>query len=140
MNSRNIAIALLSENLKTVKVRFKWSNGELSPKQYTYVSTIALEPGDEAVVNSPIGGYKVVVVEEVSGSLINPKADFDYKFIVQRVDKEADEARQEAIRALKFEINERERQRALKDLKKSLGLRKGDKLSRAVEAIRKNLI
>lgn len=140
MNTRNVAIALLSENLKTVKVRFKWSNGELSPKLYTYVSTIALEPGDEAVVNSPIGGYKVVVVEEVSDSLINPKADFDYKFIVQRVAKEEDEARQEAIRAVQFEINERERQRALKDLKKSLGLRKGDKLSKAVEAIRKNLI
>lgn len=140
MNTHNAAVALLSENLSTVLVRFKHSDGGLSPKQYSYVSTVELKAGDEAVVNSPFGGYKVVVVEEVRKTTIDFNADFNYKFIVQRVDKEADEARKATVEAIKFEINEQERQRALSKLKKSLGLKKDSPLAHAVATLRKNLI
>jgi hypothetical protein len=140
MNMHNAAVALLSEELIAVKVRFKWSNGELSPKQYSYVSTIDLQVGDEAVVNSPFGGYKVVVVEEVTTPGIHIDADFESKFIVQRVDKEADEARQKAVAELKRELSEQERQKALKKLKKAFGIKQDDRLSKIVKSLRKNLI
>jgi len=139
MNKHNAAVALLSENLTQVLVRFKHSDGNLSPKQYSYMSTIELNSGDEAVVNSPYGGYKVVVVEEVTTATIDIDSHFDYKFIVQRVDKEADEKRQELIKELTFELNEMERQKALKKLRKHLGLRKGDKLSKLVDVLREKL-
>ena len=64
------------------------------------------------IVNSPFGGYKVVVVEKVLAVTVDVEADFDYKFIVQRVDKEADEQRQQLIEELKFAINEKQRQQA----------------------------
>lgn len=139
MNTNNIAIALLSDNLKTVLVRFKHSDGNLSPKQYSYMSTIDLAPGDEAIVDSPFGGYKVVVVEEVTKKLVDLSADFDYKLIVQRVDVEANATRLKVIKELQDELIEHERQRALAEFKSYLGLKEGDKLSSLVELLRKNL-
>lgn len=139
MSNRNLAVALLSDNLLTVQVRFKHSDGNLSPKAYSYLSSIDLAPGDEAVVNSPFGGYKVVVVEAVRPAAIDLDVEYNYKLIVQRVDKEADEARNAAIEELQFEINERERQKALRKIKKQFGLTKDSRLSKMVEALKERL-
>ncbi len=118
-------IEALHSHYRTVRVRFKNSNGELSEKEYTYKVDNefgVLECGDSVIVDSPYGGLKVV---EISGTdefpNINLDSSISYKWIVDRVNTEAHRERlrkEEEATAIIQELQRRtERNKVLEELK-----------------------
>lgn len=92
---RNIA-ALLREDTYTVVVNFKIShweqklaqgrNMDIDRRGYTYVTHLPLEVGDEVIVHAS-GVLKVAEVVQVDDSVdIKPNADFQYSWVLAKVD------------------------------------------------------
>ena len=101
---RNIA-ALLRDDARTVRVAFnsEVKFPEKEPKLYTYITHLALVPGDYAVVPAR-GTWKVVDVIEVDESVqLEPNDTIRYSWVVCKVDMDAyrdNAAQNEQIEAL----------------------------------------
>lgn len=119
-------IASLTSTLKTVGVQYKDSNGNPFGKVYTYKTDLDLEVGAEVIVDAPSTGMTVVVVVEVHDfAEIDENANFNYKWIVGKVDFEAHEKRKEKEAELEKEFAvlraKAIKMRKIKELKEALG-------------------
>lgn len=115
MKNKHI-LTLLQENYTTVKVRFAEGNGKL----YTYKAPndLELKEFDIAVVYAS-GQYKVVTVMDVDVvPVLDLDAEYDYRWIVQKVDTDAYEERLERekqFEQLLLQIERKKQQRAIRD-------------------------
>lgn len=138
------AIALTLDTVTSVDVRFK----NTPDKSYTYLTTLDVEEGDTAIVDSPYGGYRPVDVIAVRPGLPTNilTAGYEYKFLVDVVNTTRYLDSQAAIENLREELarqqaeeKERARQEALAKAKADLGLDKNAALSGAVKTLRATL-
>lgn len=116
MNKNNVAVAMF-ENAKAVKVSFSPSNGT-----YTYMTLDDLTVGDSVIVDTPKAGLQVVTVvaTDVSWDI---DAQYNYKFIVGKVDLEQYTKINEAITEVRELIEQERRAAARKAMTEALGLK-----------------
>ena len=97
-----------------------------SSKTYSYKAALDLTVavGDSVVVDSPIDGLTLVTVVKIDDD-IDPEASFDYKWIVQRVDRAGydeqmalDRSRREELKQL---IAKRKKKQKIAELITELG-------------------
>lgn len=147
----NHIISLLQDQYQTIGVRFKDSRtGDPTEKEYTYKApdAMGLVVGDQVVVDSPFGGYVVVIVTRVDGfPNINANSSFTYKWVVQKVDttnyKAQIELEVKAFKLLQKARRNAARTQALDALKADLGLSISDasespELAEVLEALGAN--
>lgn len=113
----NIPVALI-EGLKAVTVVFNHP----SKAGYTYLSNFDVEVGDKVVVLPPNGVLTVVTVIGVEDTF-NIEANYEYKFLVAKVDMEGYEALQEAIEEVRDIVEREVRGSARKQIIDALGLK-----------------
>lgn len=139
MKNQLNAIALAFDNVQSVSIKFD-SYG----KSYTYLSLHNVAVDDLVIVDSP-SGYKVVTVVGVRNDLPLEllEADYEYKFIVQKVEVERNEMFKANLNVLRTHIankqklaKEAARQKALAKAKKQLGLDEDVALAEAVKILR----
>lgn len=97
MKDRNV-VALMDESANTVKVVFPEGNNS---KRYTFLTDQPFEVGDHAVVESwyTSSGMAIVEVVEVDDVPdIDPEANYEYRWLVQRVDKETHREREQRMK------------------------------------------
>jgi hypothetical protein len=116
MNKNNVAIAMI-EGAIAVNVTFEPSGGK-----YTYLSLQKLEVGDRVVVDTPRAGLTVVKVTAVDVGW-DIDANFNYKFIVSKVDMAQYEQLTQAIEEVKDIIEAQRREAARKSMMEHLGLK-----------------
>lgn len=130
-NVRNL-IAQMRDEVQTIAVQFKDCTGKGFGKHYTYKTTdLSIQAGDEVVVDAVSTGLTVVVVAEAHGMLkLDPDANFAYKWIVGKVDREQYEAflerEDEAAKELARLQQKAAKSDAVKMARKALGLKKGE--------------
>jgi hypothetical protein len=117
--NQNIALLSLGD-LYAVNVVYKNSAGEYVSKEYTYLSTQKIEPGTEVIVESPYSGMVVVRVASCALSDFDVFAEYEYKFVVQVVDRKAHDKTKNLIRKLKDQmraaVHRKQHKQILKDL------------------------
>jgi hypothetical protein len=92
INSNLIALLQARKGMITADVRItNSSNTTMRSKERTYTykvpTTLDLEKGDVVVVQVGVDGLVIGRVAEVHDvAMIDPEAEFDYRWIVQRVD------------------------------------------------------
>lgn len=124
-------MAMLTENLKTVAVQFKDYEGEATGGHYTYKTDLELTVGDEVIVKSPSTGFTVAVVSEVHNfAELDETAEYEYKWVVQKVDAEGYKARLEEEDKVAKELaviqGKAKRSKVIANLKTALGLGEGE--------------
>jgi len=89
---KNIA-ALMRHDARTVHVVLSNTSGDgWNTKHYTYVSHLALVPGDQIVV--PVNdGTCIALVKKIDDTVkIEPNSDITYKWVITKIDMAAHEA------------------------------------------------
>ena len=117
MNEVNVLLAD-NENFKFVSAIFAPYTGE---NTYTYKTMLDLAVDDFVVVDTPSRGFQVVQVRELLSPMeVDFDVDFNYKWIVQKVDTTAyDEARAREKEILQL-VNKSKNTRALKQARKDI--------------------
>lgn len=121
---------LLDEKVRTVAVNFFADNGEgrIGRKPYTYLTTSEFEKGDLAVVmvsNMP----KVVQVVEMD---VPTDDRVEYKWIVDKVDKEVYLANMETHQLLAKEVRRLEQEHKKAQVLEALGATKSKEIKQLV--------
>lgn len=117
MNKNNVAIAMF-ETAKAVEVTFARSGGK-----YTYMTLRDdLEVGDKVVVDTPQAGLTVVAVTKVDADW-DIDAQFNYKFIVDKVNTTQHAEIVESVEEVKALIEAERRKAARKAMVEGLGLK-----------------
>lgn len=124
---------ILSENanFKFVAVQF---NG--TPKLYHYKTTLDLVPDDHVIVFTPQNGYQVVQVIKVVSPFEVPTAQFDYKWVVQKVDTAAYDQAVETEATLSAELRRIEAKRRLNEMREELKQAFGDEMANLQKLVR----
>ncbi len=118
----NVVNVLLSKNelFKFIVVEFNRNE-----TRYTYKSTEVIEVGDKVIVDSPMGGLKIVTVMEVVDPMeIDHDVAYSFKWIVQVVDTSAYEANKELEAYINKAVNKAKNKQLVDSVMKDLNLPK----------------
>ncbi len=143
-NSKSVMaiITTLSAGVFAVGVQFKNEKGEGFGTVYTYKTKAEVKEGDEVIVDSPFTGMTVAVVVSVQDILeIDVDVSFNYKWIVDVIDKEAweevkakeDEFEKE-INALQSKVK---KVKMIEELRKAIGVDDCDELDALIAKVTK---
>lgn len=116
-----VSLLQATQGVQTVKVKF--SNGGAS---YTYKTLETHRPGDFVVVEArdAFSVAKVIEMDEVAD--INPDADFELKWVIQRIDPARIEAIKREEEVLARQISLTEAKKRIENVLKETGLNLAD--------------
>jgi hypothetical protein len=128
INSNLIALLQARKGMITADVRItNSSNTTMRSKERTYTykvpTTLDLEKGDVVVVQVGVDGLVIGRVAEVHDvAMIDPEAEFDYRWIVQRVDTDFIKSMAEEENAIRRKLVQAEMMQKLEAAAKLAGL------------------
>lgn len=130
MRFQNAVLGLLPTMYLTT-VMFNTSN-----KGYTYLSRFKSDVGDTVIVNSPTTGMTCVRVVSCEKKHLDVNAEYQYQLIIDKVDTTKHNEFMRSVNELTEEIHQKQQADRLKEVKKMFGIKKGDKLSKMLDAFR----
>ena len=114
-------LSLMQDGFTTIHVKFRVSPGPI--KTYTYKALYSdnVKSGDSVVVKAVNGHFKIAVVEAVDDfPVLDLDADFDYKWIVQKVDSTEFDLREEREKEFGDTLRRLEQMKQRENLRKEL--------------------